>query len=396
MSGEVTEAAPLPAPTVTAKDSSGEDPNLDTFDNPLPVNTETPQAKHEQKPDTDSLETQTDDSNKPKEEQKKEDVPKETQENKTPVIPKKTIKAVDGEDAYELSTDMQLRLKNGDKYDMVSLADIKENYGTAMEVISKATEIQQKEVQFREEYNTYKQERAEITEHFSKIGKLLDDPDTNPLEALNYLLDLTGRNRYEFNKKVLEKQLDELDMLQGMDEVERAKYFLEKENAYLKEKQEISRSSMKEKLETEKFVDQVTRQREASGVSEDEFVGAYNDLISLGNNESSISPEQVIAYAISLPAVLRSEELLKKVDPSLIEDDEIVLQLAEYLKENPQAANDEIIRSIEAELGMKREVKQLNKKVVYQDRSEYGSSSNKTKDSDDFETFDDLNIYGRS
>jgi len=45
---------------------------------------------------------------------------------------------------------------------------------------------------------------------------------------------------------------------------------------------------------------------------------------------------------------------------------------------------------------MKREVKQLNKKVVYQDRSEYGSSSNKTKDSDDFETFDDLNIYGRS
>jgi len=392
MADDIFEAQPI---TIQA-DSTGTDRNIDTFDNPVPVNTETPQAKNEQKPDTDSLETQTDDSNKPKEEQKEEKKEEVTEEPKAPIYSKKAIKAVDGEDSYELNPDMQLRLKNGDKYDMVSLADIKENYGTAMEVIAKATEFEQKEASFRTEYETYQKERNEIADHFGKIGKLLDDPDTNPLEALNYLLDLTGRNRYEFNKKVLEKQLDELDMLQGMDEVERAKYFLEKENAYLKERQEISRTSLKEKLETEKFIDEVTRQREASGVSEDAFVGAYNDLVSLGNKENELTPDQVIAYAISLPAVLRSESLLKSVDSSLIDDDELVLQLAGYLRDNPQLPDEEIIRNIEAELGSPKQVKQLNKKVAYEDKSEYGSSSSKAKDSDEFETFDDLGIYGRT
>jgi len=268
-----------------AKDSTPGGSEIDTFDNP----TEVKEVVSKEVKDTDSLEVQTDEKDKAEKVESKEDKKEEKEEEKKEEqkqekysIPKKSIKAVNGEDTYELDPKMELRLKNGDKFEMVSIADIRDNYSEAMQIIENQKNYHAEQTKFKNEYESYKKERDEIGDHFTKIGQLLDAEDGNPLDALNYLLDLTGRNRYEFSKKILDKQLEELDMLQGMDQVERAKYFLEKENAYLKEKAEISRTSMKTKIEDEKFVNEITRKREAAGVSEEVFVEAYSDLEQMG------------------------------------------------------------------------------------------------------------------
>lgn len=86
--------------------------------------------------------------------------------------------------------------------------------------------------------------------------------------------------------------------------------------------------------------------------------------------------------------MIRAETLMKKIDSDLVEDDELILQLSGYLKDNPNVADNEIMEMIENELGIKREIKKLNKKVDYQSR---GNSADTPRQSNELESFDDFN-----
>jgi Txe/YoeB family toxin of Txe-Axe toxin-antitoxin module len=378
-----------------AKDSTGIDPNMDTFDSPLPTNTEEPKEEKPDKvegkiaKDTDQLEVN---EKKEKEQEKKPEEKKpEAVEEEKPKIIKKGIKAFDGEDAYELSPDMNLRVKLADnKYENIPLKEITSKYADAVKITENAEKFYAEQEEFNHKFKRYEEEKNEITSHFRKIGELLDSVENDPMDAINYLLDLTGRNKYQFSRRVMEAKLKELDELQAMDEVERERYFLTKENAYLKEKEESGRTRLKQKLDDEAFQNQINNSRREAGVSEENFVASYNDLVKLGGKDERITPDMVIDYALSLPAVVRTESILESIDADLVDDDELVLQLSGYLRENPNITDEEITSQIVAELGYSKEVKKLNKKIVGEDR--YSPSAEVKKSSKyDFESFDDFN-----
>lgn len=390
-------------------DSTGQDKNMDTFDNPVndptqfggdggdPSPVTRTQSKSSEKSDVKALEVQEDSfDEKPKEkEEKKVDEPPKEEEKKvedTGRYSKRKIKAVDGSDAYDLNPDMQIKVKVDGKTEMVPLADLRDSYSGAKSLEQRHNDISQKEAQYREEFTTYQNERAEIETHFKEIAKLLDDPQGDPLNALNYLIDMTGRNKYDYNRRIMEAKLAELDQLQLMSDVERAKYFLEKENSYLKERQELSRKAMAEKSEHEQFVRQVEKMREGAGVNPEDFQAAYNDLLELGDSANKLTAEDVIAYAVSLPAVARAEEITAAIDRDLLDDDELVLQIAEYIKTNPEVDNQEIIELIGAELGVPKEIKVLKKKMIDDGDDPYVPKKKEQKE-DHVETFDDFDPY---
>ncbi|RLA65479.1 MAG: hypothetical protein DRQ88_09365 [Epsilonproteobacteria bacterium] len=277
----------------------------------------------------------------------------------------------------------------------VPLSEMRDAYSSITKNKELGEEIQEREIEVQKELDDYVEEREEVVGHLEKIGELLDDKEGNPMDAIYYLLDMTGRNRNDYQRKILHHHLEEVESLQMMSDSERKAYFLEQENEYLKERHETSESSVREIEEQKSFVDNMTRQREAQGISEDEFIDAYKDLVNSGETESDLTPETVIQYAKFLPVVIEAEEIVEGFDPDLLDDDEVVRAVADSIVEDPEITKEELIEILEYSFG------KMGGETAIKETGEHGESfykearpKQKPKESDHLESFDDFGQYG--
>ena len=128
--------------------------------------------------------------------------------------------------------------------------------------------------------------------------------------------------------------------------------------------------------------------REAHGVSEDEYVGAYKDLTKL-YEANELTPEKIVSWASVKPFMVKSQEIVKSfekhLDPS--EVDKFISDVAITMRDNPKITEADIRDLIAKELDLDSDLKELEKKVIKRSESKenfrYGKES-------EIETFDDF------
>src|SRR5690606_900303 len=230
---------------------------------------------------------------------------------------------------------------------------------------------------------------------------MLDSEDKNPLEALHYLVDITGRDTLEFSRKVMDYLSDEVRNLDSMDEVERALYWKNKEVETIRNNQAAKAESLnKTKAERER-IDQVDRLRESHGVTVEQFVQSSRELESLGYGKEQVTPQAIVNYAVMKPFYEKAELAVKDYEEDLSDTqiESLISTVANTMKNYPriseQKALEVALESLGWEYDYEDDFKELNektnsaKKVDKADSYRYGSP----KGGSVIETFDDFDEY---
>ncbi len=310
----------------------------------------------------------------------------------------KTLRVKDSEGKiHELDGESTVKVKVKGKSEFVSIEELKSNFSGKKvwtEEIEQAKE-KTKQAEIREEKTT--KERNDVISKLEKVASMLDDKDANPLQALYYLVDTTGRDTLDFNKRVMDHLSEEVHKLDGMDDTERQLYWRDKEVAAIRSNQAAKADQLKHTKAQEESVAKVNRLRESHGVTEDQFVESNSELVSLGHK--NITPEQVVNYSVMKPHYESSEKICGdyEEDMGTTDYDALVDTVANTLKNYPRISQDKALRISLDQLGYDyeeedAETKRLNDKAnaktvaKVKETYKYGQGG-----SDAPESFEDLN-----
>lgn len=410
-SNEVIE---LPTQTdAPSGESVGDSSGLDTFDSDEVKEVEDGAGLSDRQ--TDQLEDKEDEPKEEKpakeEQDKKDDAEKSEKEEKTgdedskeeakQSIPRgKSIRVKDHEgNTSDLSLDSTVKLKVNGKNEIVTLQELRDNYSGKVAYDEKFSNLQEEKEELEISSKRFEGERNELIGHIQHIAKILDDPDASPFEALNYLVDMSGRNVLDFNKKVFAHLSEEVRNLDGMDDVERELYWNRKEldairsNQSAKEEKELA---LKTQREREQAINQL---RESNGVTEKDFVESHRELEELGYSKDQITPEAIVNYAVMKPHYEGAEEVVKEYEDDLSDDqiNTLISEVAKTLKSYPQISKE---KALEVSLdllgwGYEREqdFKHLNEKagqVIDEKPKKFGGYKYGQQNKDELDMFDEF------
>jgi hypothetical protein len=386
---------------------------LDTFDNPIEPKEE-PKAKEEEKDEgsqTENIKAAEKTEEEPKEEPKEEseepaeakgEEPEAEEPAEDPNVEKvKHIVAKRGKDKVEIPEDAVLKVPVAGKKESVTVRELMNNYSGKVAYDKKFSELDQERKEFTMEKDSINAEKMQILEHLANIVEMTESQEAGPEDAIAYLLDLTGKDSYSFKKAFFEKMANEYEDYSEMDEVEKRLFWAERKNEYLERTRESSNRRQTAQQEQTQLVTRVDQMREAQGVSEDDFVQGYEDLIEGGVPAESITPEQVIRYVKILPNIAKAEDMLEPYEARIDDEsyEQVVKVIAGALEQGYSEAD--IAEELKSEYGEDEDeiVRVLNKKIQGEDldkaqrkparRNPYERSDSE----EDIETFDEYSAY---
>lgn len=355
----------------------------------------------ESKKEDDKKGDEEDKDPEPKEDEKDDDKGTEKGDEDETEKPKgKLLRVKDSEGKiHELDGESTIKVKVKGKNEFVSIEDLKSNYSGQKawtEEIETAKE-KTKQAEIREERTT--KERNEIVGKLEKVASMLDDEDADPLQALYYLVDTTGRDPLEFNKRVMDYLSKEVRSLDGMDDVEKELYWRNKEVAAIRSNQAANADRLEQTKSQEESVAKVNRLRESQGVTEDQFVQSNSELISLGHEAKDITPEMVVNYSVMKPHYESSEKICGDYEEDLGTDDydALVDTVATTLKNYPRISERKALEISLDQLGYDYEdedaaTQRINDKANAKKKADVKSSYKYGQgDNDAPESFEDYN-----
>lgn len=319
------------------------DENLETFDNlDSQVNNLEPQEEKKEEDEEDDKKEDEEEGKEDKPEDEKEDsgekkeTPEEEKKEEGEEKPKgKTIKAFQDNKKIEIPQDAMLKVKVDGKWEKVSVGDLRDNYSGQKAWDEKFSEVNEKEktltAKERELQEVQGYIKNQMTEVKDSVSQALQD-NGNPMDAMSKMIDLLGVDSYDFNKALFDHMSEELVTLNQMDEYEQKAYWLEKRNEHLSKKHETFESNLKQTQAQEERIAQIDQMRQAHGVSESDFVSAFNELSN--NGEHEVETQKVMEWAASKPFIIDSEELLTPYEDQLSDDelDQMTAKVANAMK----------------------------------------------------------------
>jgi hypothetical protein len=339
-------------------------------------------------------------SDKKSEDGDKEDDSKVKEEQGKPGRPKK-IKGKVGDEEVELDPKTEIPIKVGGKTVMKTLQEIRNGESSRIHINEELEKIKSERTEIHDLKEQYENEKNVVVGHMQKVIDMInqvenskDDDSVDPLGPMKYLLELSGKNSYDYiYEHAFKSMLDEFEEISEMTEVERRAHFAEKKADHLENFHKSKEQRLNMDRQNDQYFKEVENLRVANGLSEDDFCNAYDDLVQLGVNEDEIKPEHVINQHQKMSSIDRAESLISKVNEKLKEDDDVVIEISELIYNNKKLTDDKIIKFIEANWGKSEtvddELQQLNDKIEDDTPPE---QPRKTKE-DHIETFDDFNVY---
>lgn len=301
----------------------------------------------------------------------------------------KTVRAFRDGEQYEVPQDATIKVKVGGKNELVPVQELINNYAGKTHWDVKFSELNEEKKQYIAEKSQYEEERTEIIESLKHIReKALKSVsgEESPMEFVTELLDMMNIDAYDFNRNMKSYMFQELQQYAEMSEVEREAYWIKQKNEYLERKQETSTKQLSERKANQERIRQVDSLRQLHGVSEDQYVEAFNSLSSLGYE--NITPEQIVKYAAVAEPTRIAEELITPYLDQLSDDgaEELMISIAKQLHENKSLTPETVKRYLAEEFKVPELISSLNAKA--------GTSAKKAKvaaaQDERLETFDDL------
>lgn len=311
----------------------------------------------------------------PKEDKKDDEkVPEKTDEEKAEKPKGKTLRVKDSSGTvHELDADSTVKVKVKGKNEFVSIEELKSNYSGEKAWSTEIESAKEKTKEAESKLESFQAEKAGIVTNLEKIASMLDDEERSPLDALDFLVDFTGRDTVAFKKRVMEYLSSEVNTLDGMDDVERELYWKNKEVESFRNNQAAKADEIKQTEAEKGRVAKIDQMRESQGVSEQQFMDSHQDLVSLGYKPNEITPEAMVNYAVMKPHFEKAESTCASYQEDLGDDDfdTLVGTVAKTLRNYPNVSEQKALEVSLDQLGWDYgteddDFAELNKKVVKQ------------------------------
>lgn len=313
----------------------------------------------------------------------------------------KPLKVRDGDKLIDISLDATIKTKVKGKNEFVTLQELRDNY-SGKKAWTEEIETAKEKTQLAEDKSLKLQdEKNVLIGHLTKIAGMLDKEDGDPLDALYYLLDMTGRDVNTYSKRIFDYMEGQISEMSDMDQTEKDLYWTKKKLDAINNNQAAKAESAKQEQAQRELVVRIDKLRESQGVSEEQYVQAHDELIKLGYKEEDIKPEQVINYGAMLPFFKRAEDfVIPNFEDDLSDDemDSLITETANVMRKRPQISDEDAFSIAAKMLGFEVEtidddIDKLNEKVGndYQQPGK-GMKYKENKTPDHIESFDDFDI----
>jgi len=363
------------------------------------------ESKSDEKPEKDDDGEEGDD--------KSDEEAKQDSEKDSGAKPKgKTIRLKNGDEAFDLDPNATVPVKVKGRKEFVTLQELRDNFSGHKAWTEEINTAKSKQAELEAQVEDFTAQKEQTKAHFAKIGNMLHDafenPEADPLAAMKYLVDLSGRNVLDFEKRMLEHYGSLANNFSEMDEHQQQLYWTQRENEILKDNQTARQRQLEERRALEQRNQQLASVREQYGISEEDYSATEQELSQLGYDLKEVSPEQVSKYAALKPFVEKADELCSQFEEDLSDDemDALITGTADTMFKFPELDQIEALRLSAKRLGFDLTaeedlVNELERKTQEPkdrlDRSAAEAKKAVKAKEDAFESFDDFEelIYGR-
>jgi len=341
-------------------------------------------------------EDEDEDSEEDEESESDEDGEDEESETPTPTGPEvKMLKAFSEGKRYEVPQNATIQTKVNGKSELVTIQELKDNYSGKVSYEEKFSKLDERDKSVSEREQGFTKQQEQLSHDLNEIGtrvKSALEGKGNPLEPLNYLLDLVGINTVHYNKMTMDFLQRDFESFEMMTPSEREAHWASKENTYLKNKQESSAQTQAARQAETERQQQVESMREAHGVSEEEYQSALKNLQSQGVDK--ITPEMTVRAAKITPIMAEVTQALDPYLDRLSDDkaDDLAIQFANDLADDPNLTIDFVKEFLAEQFEVEDIVSEIKDKV---DTTSSKTKVSKTKGSPkkeahSYESFDDF------
>ena len=344
----------------------------------------------------DSLKTKKKDEDDEEEEKEEKEEEEETDEEK-PKSPKsdaKKLRMKMGDELFNVDSNATFKVKVDGDLQEVPLQELINNYSGKTAWDKKFTDLGKERKAHELEVANLTTKQRILADHLTTITSTIKDANKNPLDALMYIVELSGEDPYTAYRRIMESNLDELSNLMDMSETERELYFHKKKDELHTSVAKKRQDMYQREQSFNQAVQKVDALRQSYNVSEDQFVDASEELESIykeaGLDVNNITEEVVVDYASLRPHIETVKELIAPYEENIAESKygDVVSNFARYLRDG-KADLKTVKEILKRNFSVEEDVKELNTRVYKkQEKSPKSRTLNEGKKKD-FETFDD-------
>ena len=291
-----------------------------------------------------------------------------------------------GEEEMELAAETLFKHKvDGEDVD-VSLQELLNNYSGKVSYDKKFQEFSESKKEFDEYKTTYDKDIDLINGYINDFAEKLKSNDA--MGALSYFAEFSGMEPHTFKRQLLDQLAPEIERMSLLSPEQIENERLAQENDYLQKQQESEANKRQQEQSQNELLSEIKRLQEAHSISDDEFQGAYQELVD-GNFDGEITPEIVAEYYVHSAAFSKSEAILGQVNPDLVNNDQIVESLQKVVVENPSFDDNDLLEIVQEVYGSskKQASKAVSKKVAQAAPKQVTEVS---KEKQSFVSFDEL------
>lgn len=313
-----------------------------------------------------------------------------------------TIRVKEGDRALDINPEeATVPVKVNGKKQFVPMRELMDNYSGKVSYDEKFAKFDEERSEFGKSKEVYEGHKQELSQHMGKIGKLIQQGakgEANPLESLRYLVDMSGVNVVDYEKQMMEYLSEEVDVYNGMDDVERDLYWKTKENEHLKNSQATQLKQVEERKTHQGRLETESKVREQYGVSREQYGKAQEELAQNGFDVENATPENICKYLAFEPFAVKAGELCEQFSDELGDDDlgSLVTEVTRTLYEYQSMSETQALKLAASKLGYEvedvaEEIEKLNTKVIPREAptSKKGKVAAQTERPETFDDFEE-------
>lgn len=310
-------------------------------------------AKKESAPKKQKKEEITEESQPVKAESKKVSDKKDAEPIEKSAAPAKILKLKSGEQTLDIAADAMVPVKIDGKTTHVPLQEAINRY-------SQQSHLDKVYNTYKAEKQSFESERESISKALNKSYDLLvNQKDLRGfMEHFGEALGLDAQRLYDDAVTKIKAQAEELSALTPE---ERKLRELEEENKYYRSRMDAKKQEVEQAKSMQQLESQVTKVLESNGMTKEDLVNSWDELVELGYEKESITPEFIAKYHGNRKKISFIEETLKGISPELASDQSVIEELATNAI-TLDASQEEILEAIK-ELYGDDSVQKLNKKI---------------------------------
>ena len=291
-----------------------------------------------------------------------------------------------GDEEMELAAETIFKHKiDGEDVD-VSLQELLNNYSGKVSYDKKFQEFSGTKKEFDEYKTTYDKDIDLINGYINDFSQKLKEKDA--MGALSYFAEFSGMEPHAFKRQLLDQLAPEIERMALLNPEQVENERLAQENSYLQQQQESEVNKRQQEQSQNELLTEIKNLQEAHSISDDEFQGAYQELVD-GNFDGEITPETVAEYYVHAAAFSKSEAILGQVNPDLVNNDQVVESLQKVVVENPSFDDNDLLDIVQEVYGSsKKQASKAVSKKVAQATTKQATEVSKEKQS--FASFDEL------